>query len=219
MNGGELYVDGTHGSATTSINSNYTITGSAAGPATLGGSGTIYLGASESITASGLALDKGIIAPGASPAIPGELTVNGGGVTLASGTGELSIVTNGSATGELYVPGGTASISGATLLVSDPTGAPQTLGNVLTILSAATLPSGTTFAGLANGATITDGTNSYMVNYNYAGGAVTLTVTAVSEPSTVALTAMAAAGIAIWLIRFRNPRGRRSAGRLALQGI
>ncbi|MCX6873642.1 MAG: hypothetical protein NTW21_07520 [Verrucomicrobia bacterium] len=137
---------------------------------TLGGTGTIHGSIS---LASGATL-----APGATNSI-GTLTANGG-VTLVSGsTFAAQINTDPTPTADKVAVTGTLNLGGSTLTLGNLGTAPPAGGTKFTIASYTTLTG--TFAGYADGATVSDGTNHYTLDYNDAATPNTITLTAVAS--------------------------------------
>ena len=191
IDGGALYVNGSHGSSGSQVSADYSVVGSASGPATLGGTGNIFLAAGNSVNAAGITGDLGVIAPGTASAT-GTLTVDSGNVSFAAGS-ELAIRIDAGSHSELVVSGAAATVtlgSGVSALcLSDPTNATLSLGTTLTIVDAS-LGSGTvsgTFLNEPNGSVVTDGVNNYQIAYYPS----TVTLTVVPEPSTIFLAALA----------------------------
>lgn len=119
----------------------------------------------------------------------GSATANTGNLTFASGGVYHALIT-GTAAGafsRLNVTG-TVTLGGATLSVS-PSGGPYAAGTQFTIIDNDGVdPVTGTFAGLAQGATISAGGQSYSISYTAGtGNDVVLTVLAATTPTTTSL--------------------------------
>ncbi|MGJ8652430.1 MAG: beta strand repeat-containing protein [Opitutaceae bacterium] len=163
---GILLVNGDQSGATGAV----TVTADA----TLGGTGTI----GGAITID----DGGVLAPGASV---GTLTATNGVTFSNNSTFAVEIDSSVPSADKLVVSGGAISIgTGVSLDVLDIAAVPAiiTAGTKLTIVdyTGATLPD--TFDGLADGATITVGSQDFILDYDDGGDFVTLTAQAASAP-------------------------------------
>jgi gliding motility-associated-like protein len=152
--------------------------------ATLGGTGRIFSGSTNTLTVQ----SGGTLAPGNSAGI---LTVNGN-LQMKSGS-TLAIEINGTTAGTDYdqvVVDGVVDISGATLAVTH--GYVAGLGDRYTVLN----NSGTdvilnTFSGLAEGGTVTAGGNGTVLTASYIGGTgndFTLTAPINTAPTDITLS-------------------------------
>lgn len=137
---------------------------------TLGGTGMIH----GSITlASGATL-----APGSTNSI-GTLTANGG-VSLVSGSTLVAQIQTGiSPTADKLVVTGTLDLGGSTLTLGNLGTAHPPSGTKFTIASYTTLTG--TFSGYADGATVSDGSNNYTLDYNDDATPNTITLTALDS--------------------------------------
>jgi fibronectin-binding autotransporter adhesin len=198
----------TYTGATTITNGTLLVNGSAAAGSavsvnagTLGGSGTVAGMVTVATSAN--------LSPGATTTAGATAQFHTGALTLNSGANfdiDVSSATAGSGYDQVLTSGA-VSLSGSNLVLN-VSGSGLSVGNKLFILEdgSATAISGT-FAGDANGATITSGADSFTINYfdNGDGGTlgndISLTVTAVPEPATWAAGVLALVAVGYQLRR------------------
>jgi len=161
--------------------------------------GVLTLGSGQTLRgngtfAGGLIVDNGAtLSPGSSP---GTLTVTGNLDFDAGGVFEVELL--GTLAGQwdqvLMQAGSTLTPGGGTLSVTAPN--PLTLGFVFPVISGWGSIDGSTFAGLADGATFTAGANQFQINYGTLPGyADDVTLTVVPEPSTLGLVGLMAVAV------------------------
>ena len=142
--------------------------------ATLSGTGTV----------ASIGTSSGTVSPGVSSATTGVLTATGA-VTLDSNS-TFAVTLGGGTVGTNYdqlSAGGAIDLAGATLSVSTGSFVPTT-GEQFTIIhnTSGTAITGT-FAGLANGTTLTAGGNTFVINYQGGASGQDVVLTAVTPPT------------------------------------
>jgi autotransporter-associated beta strand protein len=164
VNGGKLLLTASHATATGDITVN--------SGGTLGGNSTV---GGAIIVKSG-----GSLAPGADNV--GSITTNGA-VTLEAGGTFAAEIDSSAVSADLLFANAAVTLTGATLNVSDVAGSPAaiTAGTKLTLIDYGPNTLTGTFDGLAEGATVTSGINTFTISYVDADK-VTLTSTMVSSP-------------------------------------
>ncbi len=192
---GTLYVDGSHGTSLATVGA-YTVASSA----TLGGTGTIYLGANPVSV-------NGELMPGygSNGAVASPLTLNTtGALTFASGS-ELNVtITHALSGGADWLMAPSASVT-----ISNTSG-----NSILDVIANSSVVAGDKFTLIDPSSPITGqfgtvnvtGLNpglTYSLSYN-GGGTNNLVLTVVPEPSSLVLTALAAAAFAAHQLRRRR---------------
>jgi len=139
----------------------------------LGGTGIISGGVTVG-TGSGLGA---ILSPGKSGANPGLLTINSALTFNSDATCHINVNSNTSSAGGVAATGVTVS-NGALFSLTDVGSSSLASGTVLTVISnTAATPIGGTFSNLADGGTVTAGSNTYRASYEGGdGNDLTLTV-------------------------------------------
>ncbi|MGC4013511.1 MAG: autotransporter-associated beta strand repeat-containing protein [Luteolibacter sp.] len=186
--GGTIDTNGFNASASYAVTGTTAFTKAGAGRLTLTGAST-YSGATTvtggtlagaGSTASAVTANSGThIAPGN---VVGNF--NCAGLTLSSGSTLDIEISSSTATADKVVSTANVNITGADVSFSEVSSAALATGTKLVILDYTGKTLTGTFNGLANGATVTVGANSYTLNYN--------------DTSRITLTSQAAAGYAGW---------------------
>lgn len=126
-------------------------------------------------------------------------TLNTGALTMGSGV-QLKIDLNSDAsTIDLLNVNGLLSLGNSTLALNDLGASTLTAGTTL-VLAQFSVISGT-FNGLADGSSVTLGSNTFTLNYGTLGGYsndITLQIAAIPEPSTYAMMGLGIAALLIW---------------------
>jgi len=196
VGGGRLMVNGTHvGGGSYNVNSS----------GILGGSGTITLGSGAGIFVN----SGGVLAPGADGVIR-TLTLNGSVngttlLTLASGASLSFNLFTGLAADQLAVTSGAANdvvFNNNVINFNDLSAGSLTTGNYTLFSSdAAGIYTGLTLSGsdITGGLTIGTGLTAYTADLEVSGNNIVLDITAVPEPTTLALAGLG--GAAVLLLR------------------
>ena len=175
VNAGTLLVNGSLGNSTVEINSGV-----------FGGSGVV--GGAVNVNAGGT------LAPGSSIE-----TLDTGSVSFASASTFALEINTDSASIDLLNVNGSLSIAGGALLTLTDLGSGAVLDTTLTIINYGFWNGGFfTYNGneLTNGETFSYGVNNYTINYDD-GGAVTLAVSAVPEPTMAGVMGLALGYLAL----------------------